>query len=58
VSEETMSYILDSKNEVAREYNFEYFKKVECKMIGKTISTYSIKKNEEVSFKDVDSLNS
>jgi class 3 adenylate cyclase len=57
VSDETMKKILD-QNEVAREYNFEYFKKIECKMIGKSITTYSIKKNEEVSIKDVDSLNS
>jgi hypothetical protein len=48
-----------SQPEVAREYNIEPFKRVDLKMIGRSIMSHIIVKNEELSYKDVeDSHNS
>jgi class 3 adenylate cyclase len=58
ISEETKQLIM-SQPEVAREYNIEPFKRVDLKMISRSIMSHTIVKNEELSHKDVeDSRNS
>lgn len=58
ISEETRQLII-SQPEVAREYNIEAFTRVDLKVINRSIMTYVVKKNDELSNKDMeDSHNS
>lgn len=58
ISEETRQLIM-SQPEVAREYNIESFGRVDLKAINRSIMTYVVKKNDELSSKDLeDSHNS